>query len=76
MPALPRLAKLTRPRSEGPLHRGRLFVLIDDARKRIRIVDAGPPGAGKTSLMASYLEARKCPAVWYQVDRNDSDPIA
>ncbi|WP_394781150.1 hypothetical protein [Undibacterium sp.] len=35
---------------------------------------SGPPGAGKTSLVGSYLEARGNPVLWYHVDRNDLDP--
>jgi DNA-binding SARP family transcriptional activator len=33
----------------------------------------GPPGAGKTTLIASYIEARDLPSVWYQVDAGDAD---
>jgi DNA-binding SARP family transcriptional activator len=33
----------------------------------------GPPGAGKTTLVASYLVARKLPGLWYQVDQGDTD---
>lgn len=33
-----------------------------------------PPGAGKTTLVASYLHARKVPGIWYQVDAGDGDP--
>lgn len=74
MTASPRLAKLTRPRSEGLLRRERLFAELDEASKRPVLWIAGPPGAGKTSLVASYLEARKLSGVWYQIDRNDADP--
>ena len=31
----------------------------------------GPPGAGKTTLVASYLAARRRQALWYQVDGGD-----
>src|SRR6185295_19677456 len=34
----------------------------------------GPPGAGKTTLAASYLEEAGVPAIWYQIDPGDSDP--
>lgn len=33
----------------------------------------GPPGSGKTTLAASYLDARKLPCLWYQVDEGDAD---
>ena len=34
---------------------------------------AGPPGSGKTTLVASYLDTRKIPYLWYQVDDGDAD---
>ena len=34
---------------------------------------AGPPGSGKTTLVASYLDTRKIPCLWYQVDDGDAD---
>ena len=33
----------------------------------------GPPGAGKTTLVASYLKERKLPTLWYQLDEGDED---
>ncbi|MCW5622215.1 MAG: hypothetical protein KIS79_14000, partial [Burkholderiales bacterium] len=33
----------------------------------------GPPGAGKTTLVASYLESRQYRTMWYQLDRDDGD---
>lgn len=35
---------------------------------------SGPPGCGKTTLVASYIQARKIPCLWYQIDAGDSDP--
>ena len=32
-----------------------------------------PPGAGKTTLVASYLEARGLRHLWYQCDVGDAD---
>jgi DNA-binding SARP family transcriptional activator len=32
-----------------------------------------PPGAGKTTLVASYLASRRLRAVWYQLDEGDGD---
>lgn len=69
----PSLAKTTRPILGGIYPRRRLFRVLDHARKRPLIYVAGPPGAGKTSLVASYLEHRKLSGLWYQVDDADAD---
>jgi len=69
-----RFAKLTRPRSDGLLRRGRLFEHFDHpGAKRVLWLSA-PPGAGKTSLVASWLDERRRQALWYQLDANDADP--
>jgi len=34
---------------------------------------AAPPGAGKTTLVARYLDARGLAAAWYRVDEGDRD---
>jgi ATP/maltotriose-dependent transcriptional regulator MalT/DNA-binding SARP family transcriptional activator len=72
--AAPRLAKLTRPRTDGLVDRERLFELLDAARSRPLVWVAAPPGAGKTSLLSSYTQARRIPVLWYQLDGNDCDP--
>jgi ATP/maltotriose-dependent transcriptional regulator MalT/DNA-binding SARP family transcriptional activator len=68
------LAKLTRPRLYDALPRPRLYSLLDDARARPIVWIAAPPGAGKTTLVASWLEARKLKHLWYQIDVGDADP--
>ena len=68
------LAKLNRPRLFAAFSRERLFDLLDKDRRHPVIWIAGPPGAGKTTLAATWLEARGLPCIWYQVDSIDADP--
>ena len=74
MPPAPELAKLSRPRIYRVSPRERLFRLLDERRGHPVVWLSGAPGAGKTVLVASYLEARKLPAIWYHVDAADADP--
>ena len=68
------LAKLTRPRLHRAVARERLFALLDKAREhKPAICVVGPPGAGKTTLVASWLDARGIKGIWYQVDPGDAD---
>ena len=68
------LAKITRPSLGGVLPRPRLFRLLD-ARRPLTWV-CGPPGAGKTALVASYLDARRVRSLWYHCDAGDGDIAA
>ena len=65
--------KVTRPRLAGIVARERLFAQISHSATPILWISA-PPGAGKTTLAASYMEATKRTALWYQVDSADADP--
>jgi ATP/maltotriose-dependent transcriptional regulator MalT len=67
------LAKLTRPKLYDALPRPRLFSLRDDAATRPITWLSAPPGSGKTTLVASYLDARDLRHLWYQVDVGDAD---
>jgi LuxR family maltose regulon positive regulatory protein len=68
------MSKITRPILTGVFQRKRLFSLIDHLRKQPVVWVSGPPGCGKTTLVSTYLEARKTPCLWYQVDEGDADP--
>ena len=70
------LAKLSRPRLFGVIQRERLFALLDENRGRLLVWLSGPPGAGKTTLVATYLESRELTSLWYQVDPGDADPAS
>src|SRR5436190_5999100 len=67
------LAKLTRPKLYDALPRPRLFALLDEAARRPIVWVCAPPGSGKTTLVASYLEARRLRHLWYQCDVGDAD---
>ncbi len=66
------LAKTTRPSFSGVLPRDRLFAMLDASQKSVIWV-TGPPGCGKTTLVASYLERCRQPSLWYQIDEGDAD---
>ena len=70
----PQLAKLTPPRLYHAVARDRLFAAIDDARARPVVWIAGPPGAGKTTLIATYARSQNLRPIWFQLDRGDADP--
>lgn len=71
---VPTLAKLTRPRVHDAVPRERLFARLDQERsRRSALCVVGPPGAGKTTLVASWLDARQHDGIWFQVDPGDGD---
>jgi ATP/maltotriose-dependent transcriptional regulator MalT len=58
------LAKLTRPRLYRVSPRERLFRLLDERREHPALWITGAPGAGKSALLASYLDARRLETIW------------
>ena len=66
-------AKVTPPEITGYFPRKRLFRLLDAARKRPVVWVSAPPGSGKTTLVSSYIDVRRFPCLWYQVDERDAD---
>jgi LuxR family maltose regulon positive regulatory protein len=67
------VAKLSPPVQPRVVSRPRLFRKIDRGRQLGCVWIAGPAGAGKTTLVASYLEAKRHPNVWYRLDEGDRD---
>lgn len=66
-------AKIAQPISSRAYPRIRLFRRIDKVRKQPILWISAPAGAGKTTLVASYLQARKLSAIWYHFDKGDRD---
>jgi DNA-binding SARP family transcriptional activator len=66
-------AKISVPRLAETYARGRVFRMLDAARRKKVVWIAAPAGAGKTSVVATYLSSRRLPALWYNVDARDAD---
>jgi DNA-binding SARP family transcriptional activator len=62
--------------ASGLLERTRLYRLIDQAPKNRPLYIWGPPGVGKSTLVASYLRAGALPAVWYPITGSEQNPEA
>ncbi|WP_043461234.1 BTAD domain-containing putative transcriptional regulator [Azohydromonas australica] len=71
---MPSLAKLTRPELYAAVPRQRIYRHLDELRRHPLIAVIGPPGAGKTTLMAGYAQARGAMTLWMQLDGGDEDP--
>ena len=70
----PTLGKLRPPRLGRVFWREGLFSRLDACAAAPGVWIAGPPGIGKTTLVATYLESRAVPCVWLQLDAGDADP--
>ena len=68
------LAPLRAPSLCGLHARPRLFQLLDSLRDKPILWIGGGPGAGKTALLATYLNERRVPGIWYHVDTGEATP--
>ncbi len=66
-------AKTTRPQLGAIVPRERLFQRIESASAGALVWISGPPGSGKTSLAASYVEVRQRRCLWYQMEAQDAE---
>ena len=65
--------KITPPALPKVIPRKRLFRLLDQKEHYQVTWVSGIAGSGKTTLVASYLNYRNFPCLWYQMDEGDSD---
>ena len=66
-------AKTSSPRLHRVVYRERLFRQLDELGQYPVTWVSSPAGAGKTTLVASYVRFRNIPVIWYRVDEADSD---
>ena len=65
--------KLTLPGLSRVYRRTRLFNKLDELRQHPVVWISAPGGAGKTTLVTSYLQENNITPLWYQIDQGDSD---
>ncbi len=66
--------KLLPPRLGRVFERARLFDMLDGWSGYPAIWVAAAPGAGKSTLVATWLQSRQRLTLWMQVDPGDADP--
>jgi LuxR family maltose regulon positive regulatory protein len=58
------------------LIRNRLFSYLENHLDRSLICLTSEGGYGKTTLLSSFLQERNIPAIWYQLSRQDRNPLS
>ena len=71
--AVSALGRYRPPRLGRVFLRERLFKVLDAHQASCGLWIAGPPGMGKTTLNATYLQARDVRCLWLQLDAADAD---
>ncbi len=72
-PTRPLISKIAPPELPKVVWRDALFETLDRKAHYAVTWISGMAGAGKTTLVASYLAGRKLPYIWYRVDDGDCD---
>ena len=67
------LSKLSAPALAETALNKRLFLRLDAALKHPVVWLQGPPGSGKTTLIASYAAARGLRPIWLRLDEDDGE---
>jgi LuxR family maltose regulon positive regulatory protein len=66
--------KISRPHLPRVYQRTRVFARFDELAESAGLWVSGPAGAGKTTAIASFLEAREQVFGWYDLDAGDAEP--
>jgi len=67
------IAKITCPRLTNVLTRDRLLDLLSGEETRPVKWIQGPPGSGKTTLAADFVNTFQLENIWYRVDETDAN---
>ena len=69
------MGRVCPPQHGRVLQRERLFRALDSLTNSPALWIHGIPGIGKTTLVATYLEARDTACMWLRLDASVSDPV-